>query len=188
MKGTNKHIETICRKQPGWGAALRRLREKSGLSQQDLAEAVGVDRAAISLWEDEKSYPSAENLRKALAVMGVDPRVLFKYFGLPEVGERALAAFNAQLSPEAAAHELARRLIGMNGQPKEAIAEAIVDTMDNRVLAAVSMKALSDVQAAKLYFERSDKVRETRTTQRRLAEAVNVTPAAFLPQARSQTE
>src|SRR5215831_3766564 len=171
-KIANRHVETICRKQPGWGQALRRLREKSGLSQQDLAEAVGVDRAAVSLWESEKSYPSAENLRKALAVMGVDPRVLFQYFGLPEIGEKALAAFNAQLSPEAAAQALAERIIGMNGQPKEAIAEAIVDTMDNRVMAAISMKAMSDVQAAKLYFERSDKVRESRTTQRRFAGAV----------------
>src|SRR5262249_10954657 len=107
MKGTNKHVETICRKQSGWGQALRRLREKSGLSQQDVADMVGVDRAAISLWESEKSYPSAENLRKALAVMGVDPRVLFQYFGLPEIGEKAPATLNAQLSPEAVARELA---------------------------------------------------------------------------------
>jgi hypothetical protein len=67
----------------------------------------------------------------------------------------------------------------MNGQPKEAIAEAICDTMDN-----------PDVQAAKLYFVRSNRVRERRTTQRRLDEAVNVTPtaAAFLPRARQSNE
>jgi hypothetical protein len=42
------------------------------------------------------------------------------------------------------------------------------------------------VQAAKLYFELSDKIKEARSTPRRIADVVNVTPTPtpFLPQAR----
>ncbi len=42
---------------------LIELRRKSGLTQQELAEAVNVSRQAVSRWEMGDALPSTENLR-----------------------------------------------------------------------------------------------------------------------------
>ena len=41
---------------------LQELRQKSHLSQEDLAERIGVSRQAISKWESEQSKPDIENI------------------------------------------------------------------------------------------------------------------------------
>jgi len=48
--------------------------------------------------------------------------------------------------------------------------------MDNRVLAAVTMRALHDAPSGKIYFESSDRVRKARTLEHRFAKATDVTP------------
>ena len=47
------------------GAQLRLARQARGLSQQQMADAVGVSRQAISLWESGEHDPS---LRVAFAL------------------------------------------------------------------------------------------------------------------------
>ena len=39
---------------------LRQLRERKGLTQKDLAQSVGVDQSAVSLWEKGKTMPRAD--------------------------------------------------------------------------------------------------------------------------------
>lgn len=41
---------------------LQELRQQSQLSQEDLAERIGVSRQAISKWESEQSNPDIENI------------------------------------------------------------------------------------------------------------------------------
>lgn len=41
---------------------LVRLRKKNGLSQEDLAEKIGVSRQAVSKWERAESSPDTDNL------------------------------------------------------------------------------------------------------------------------------
>jgi hypothetical protein len=79
----------------------------------------------------------------------------------------------AQLNPEELALELGRELLEeANGKSRHDVASRIVELMDNRVLPAVSMRALHDAQSARLYFERSDRIREESITARaRLEEA-----------------
>lgn len=42
--------------------AIRRLRVAAGLSQEDLATRLGVDRSTVAKWEAEAAYPRAELL------------------------------------------------------------------------------------------------------------------------------
>lgn len=53
------------------GAAIKRLREKKGLTQAQLAELLGVSSKAVSKWETAKGFPDItliEPLAKALSV------------------------------------------------------------------------------------------------------------------------
>lgn len=57
----------------GFGAVIRRHRNERGLSQQDLAVAVGKSVAAVTQWEREIIVPrrgTAEALDKALSAGG----------------------------------------------------------------------------------------------------------------------
>ena len=49
---------------------LKELREAKGLTQAQLADAMGVDQAVISRWESGKVSPNAENLAKLKELLG----------------------------------------------------------------------------------------------------------------------
>lgn len=44
--------------------SFKKAREKSGLTQQDLAALLGVDQSAVCLWETGKTQPRAKLLPK----------------------------------------------------------------------------------------------------------------------------
>lgn len=50
--------------------SLRALREKSGYSQTDFADVIGVSRMSISLWERGDRKPSQEHIDKICSVLG----------------------------------------------------------------------------------------------------------------------
>ena len=52
---------------------IRALRETKGLSQAELAEALGLDQTTVSAWERGISEPTLFNLRRLAAVLGVEP-------------------------------------------------------------------------------------------------------------------
>lgn len=49
----------------------REARERSGLSLTDAAAALGVTKAAVSIWESGKGNPLLENLHKMATLYGV---------------------------------------------------------------------------------------------------------------------
>ena len=53
------------------GAAIRRLREGKGMTQEALAEAVGVARQTIAKWETEESTPDLEMSGRLASVLEV---------------------------------------------------------------------------------------------------------------------
>ena len=55
-----------------YGEKIKAKRKAMGLSQEDLAERLGVTRQAVSKWEKEISEPSMENLVKLSEIFGVD--------------------------------------------------------------------------------------------------------------------
>lgn len=45
-------------------AKLKFYREQNGYSQQDVADYLNISRQSISKWENDKSYPDIENLKR----------------------------------------------------------------------------------------------------------------------------
>lgn len=54
------------------GTLIRQARTRAGLSQVDLAERSGKDRAQIARWERDVVKPSLETLRELLHACGFD--------------------------------------------------------------------------------------------------------------------
>lgn len=93
------------------GRRIRALRERAGLTQEDLAERMEVSRQAVSKWEANLSRPSAENLIRLAKLLDVD---LAELIGSPqaprppeetaprEQAEQAEAAEPTQTAPQAA--------------------------------------------------------------------------------------
>ena len=53
------------------GERISELRKKSGISQEKLAETVGVSRQAVTKWENGNANPDTENLIKLRGIFGV---------------------------------------------------------------------------------------------------------------------
>ena len=64
---------------------LMGLRKERGLSQEELADRLGVSRQAVSRWEQGATYPDVPNLRKLTQVFGVSADYLI---GGGAAGER----------------------------------------------------------------------------------------------------
>lgn len=54
------------------GNALRSARVSKGITQQQIADRLGITRAAITQWEKGVTEPSLENLMKACNMLGLD--------------------------------------------------------------------------------------------------------------------
>ena len=52
---------------------LRRYREERGLTQSELAKAIGKSFRTVQAWEREESFPNAEMIWKLCEVFGTDP-------------------------------------------------------------------------------------------------------------------
>lgn len=63
----------MAREQPkmdGLGQALRFLRSRSGLHQEDVALAIPTTRSSVGAWEQSKHDPSPANLERYLRAVG----------------------------------------------------------------------------------------------------------------------
>ena len=58
------------------GTYIQQLRKERGISQESLAEQVGVSRQAVGKWEQGLSYPSTENLLALAQIFGVSADTL----------------------------------------------------------------------------------------------------------------
>lgn len=56
---------------------LRRLRQASGLSQEELADRAQVNRNYVGMVEREENSATVDMLEKFAAVLGVDPAAFF---------------------------------------------------------------------------------------------------------------
>ena len=61
-----------------FASRLRQAREQSGLTQQDLAEKLGVTKSAIGNYENGVSSPKWDILLKIFDVLQVDPNFLYQ--------------------------------------------------------------------------------------------------------------
>lgn len=53
------------------GKKIREARKQAGLSQEQLAEKMGVSRSAVAKWETDKGLPDVENLKILARLLGV---------------------------------------------------------------------------------------------------------------------
>ncbi len=60
-----------------WGSNIRRFRQAHGLTQNDLADEVGVSQATVARWEDGRFEPSRSRKVILAEVLKVDVAVLF---------------------------------------------------------------------------------------------------------------
>lgn len=54
-----------------FAAALREIRKRMGLTQEDLARLVGVERSTVTKWESGQNEPPLPMLAKLADVLGV---------------------------------------------------------------------------------------------------------------------
>ncbi len=57
---------------------IKKLREKSGLSQIELSKLLNVGQSAVSMWENGTNVPKTEMLPKLAKIFGCTIDELFK--------------------------------------------------------------------------------------------------------------
>lgn len=61
------------------GRKIQEFRKRKNLTQEQLAEAVGIDTISISKIETGRSYPTSENLAKIAQILSVEPAEFFMF-------------------------------------------------------------------------------------------------------------
>ena len=59
---------------------LRQYRNQMGLTQQELADQVGVSFRTIQSWERDETYPNASHLFKLCQIFKTDPNTLIGWY------------------------------------------------------------------------------------------------------------
>ncbi len=95
-----------------FGQNVQRLRRAAGLSQEELAERLGVTRQAVSKWERDSAYPEMEKLARMSQLFGVTVEALLN-------GAPAPAQARPAPPPDGAAAEAflraQRKVAGLRG-------------------------------------------------------------------------
>lgn len=78
------------------GKRIQELRKKNNLTQENLAEFVGIEPVSISNIENGKYYPTAENLDKIITILKTTPEKLFS-FGHHQTNDDLLSEINSML-------------------------------------------------------------------------------------------
>lgn len=60
------------------GETLKELRTRRGMTQEFVAESLGISRQAVSKWENGSSEPSTTNLIAIANLYGIEPEELIK--------------------------------------------------------------------------------------------------------------
>ena len=68
--------ETILRR--SLGEVLKEHRSRCGMTQEFVAESLGVSRQAVSKWENGTADPSTSNLLKLAKLFGIPPEELIR--------------------------------------------------------------------------------------------------------------
>lgn len=113
----------------GLGDALRRLREKRGRRQYQLAEEAGITKAMLSAYETGKQNPSLVTLEKILDALDADLGGLAE--ALDYVNERPKAPPAARVRAGGGPRALpdVRAVLGVSDLPREE-EEALAQMLD----------------------------------------------------------
>jgi transcriptional regulator with XRE-family HTH domain len=78
----------LTRPRPKLGAHLMALRVNAGLSQEDLAQRVGVPQQTIAFWEQSDKPPRSDVVPKLAEALGVTIQILFSENGVVAVKKK----------------------------------------------------------------------------------------------------
>lgn len=121
-----------------FASRLRQAREQSGLTQQDLAEKLGITKSAIGNYENGVSSPKWDVLLKIFDVLKVEPNFLYQDSFSLETPE------TSPLTPQQSALLSSFDLLNEEGQQKA------LDYVDDLVLTGRYKKyATSDADGNK---------------------------------------
>ena len=56
---------------------IKKLREERGLTQQELADGIGVRQSTVNMWEKKKSFPYRKNMEKLAQFLKIEPEKLY---------------------------------------------------------------------------------------------------------------
>lgn len=79
--GYGKIYTEIRRYKMNLGEKIQMLRNSAGLSQEELAEKIYVTRQSVSLWEQNKSQPSIDNVAMLCEVFKISADELLEIGG-----------------------------------------------------------------------------------------------------------
>lgn len=82
------------------GTLMRQARTRAGLSQVELAERSGKDRAQIARWERDVVTPSLETLREVLQACGFDLDLQLVLYQPPDASEDARLRDELRKTPQ----------------------------------------------------------------------------------------
>lgn len=81
------------------GKRIQNIRKSKKLTQEQIAEIIGIETASLSNIENGKYYPTAENLEKIINVLEVQPSELFMFEYLAPVKE-ILSEMNSHMEKD----------------------------------------------------------------------------------------
>lgn len=79
------------------GSRIKECREKLGITQEELANLLGVSKGAIGNYESGIGYPKVENMTKLFGILKTDANYLFQDEGLITTNERVSLQEKAQI-------------------------------------------------------------------------------------------
>ncbi len=99
---------------------LIKTRREKRLSQQALADLIGVSRSALAQWETDMSRPSLDNLRKIAEILDVS----FEWLATGR-GNQYMTVNHDEVSDDDLDDEINRMLPRLNTRHKKALLDVI---------------------------------------------------------------
>ena len=88
---------------------LKHLRKIHGISQERLAENVGVSRQTVCRWENGRAVPSQEDVKNICHALGVDYAELAEEAAVAETAERTSEQAPAQTNEQASIQQFLQK-------------------------------------------------------------------------------
>jgi transcriptional regulator with XRE-family HTH domain len=154
-------LDILCQRLPGRGAALKRLLGYAGVNQEQLAEAIEVDKSAVSQWISEKKNPSYANLRKCFAHLQIDHNLVVRKLGRLIQADAVNDVLRARLKPEEVKVNLDDLLNVCTETDPDKREELIHKAVMEPVVIAQALKAMAgDTKAAQWIDARQTKIED----------------------------
>lgn len=93
--GTAQPVASRAEQREAFRWALRRAREDSGLSQREVARALGLTPSAVWQWEDGRAAPQPATLAKLELLLGLQPNSLAAILGYAPATDATASVIDA---------------------------------------------------------------------------------------------